>query len=52
VSDPIDVPIFNVSAQSLSAENITTYVRKSSEAVFINVKGSILGGTVTIPENS
>lgn len=52
VSDPIDVPIFNVSAQSLSAENITTYVRKSSEAVFINAKGSILGGTVTIPENS
>lgn len=52
VSDPIDIPIFNVSAQSLSAENITTYVRKSSEAVFINVKGSILGGTVTIPENS
>ena len=52
VSDPIDVPIFNVSAQSLSAENITTYVRKSSEAVFINAKGSILGGTVTVPENS
>lgn len=52
VSDPIDVPIFNVSAQSLSTENITTYVRKSSEAVFINAKGSILGGTVTIPENS
>ena len=52
VSDPLDVQIFNVSAQPLSTENIPTYIRRSSDETFIYGKGTIFGGTVTIPKNA
>ena len=52
VSDPIDVQIFNVSAQSLSTENVPTYIRRSSDATLFYGKGTIFGGTVTIPKNA
>lgn len=52
VSDPLDVQIFNVSAQSLSTENIPTYIHRSSDATLFYGKGTIFGGTVTIPKNA
>ena len=52
VSDPLNVQMFSVSAQPLSDSNIPIYVRRASSASLIYGKGSIMGGTVTIPANA
>lgn len=51
VYDPFNVEIFSASAHPLSDENITTYVSRSNDETFINAKGAILGGTVTISKD-
>lgn len=52
ISDPLDVQIFSVSAQSLSTDNIPTYVSRSKDEALVYWKGPMLGGTVTIPKNA
>ena len=52
VSDPLSVSMFSVSAQSLSTDNIPIYIRRAASASLIYGKGSIMGGTVTIPDNA
>ena len=51
VYDPFNIEIFSASAHPLSDENITTYVSRSNDETFINAKGAILGGTVTISKD-
>ena len=52
VSDPLSVSMFSVSAQSLSTDNIPIYIRRAASASLIYGKGSVMGGTVTIPDNA
>ena len=52
VIDPFGVQMFSVSAQPLSTDTVPIYIRRATDARLIYGKGSIMGGTVTIPENA
>ena len=44
--------MFSVSAQPLSTDTVPIYIRRATDARLIYGKGSIMGGTVTIPKNA
>ena len=52
VIDPFGVQMFSVSAQPLSTDTVPIYIRRATDARLIYGKGSIMGGTVTIPKNA
>ena len=52
VIDPFGVQMFSVSAQPLSTDIVPIYIRRATDARLIYGKGSIMGGTVTIPKNA
>lgn len=52
VIDPFGVQMFSVSAQPLSTDTVPLYIRRATDARLIYGKGSIMGGTVTIPKNA
>ena len=52
ITDPFGVQMFSVSTQPLSTDTVPIYIRRATDARLIYGKGSIMGGTVTIPKNA
>lgn len=51
IKDAFDTTTLSVRTTPLSTESVPTYVKRSDAATLLYRKGSVLGGTVTIPND-